>query len=130
MTPAGRKTTKPNANAPLRALAFAAAAVPVLILAELPFLSNGAAGALPAWALIATTGCLLTVAGLWIGLNRVGRRIDELGEVVEAVSQGRYDVEIPVPACRCSVHCRIDWPGSPKAWRERRLRPGKARSCP
>lgn len=95
MTPAGRKTTKPNANAPLRALAFAAAAVPVLILAELPFLSNGAAGALPAWALIATTGCLLTVAGLWIGLNRVGRRIDELGEVVEAVSQGRYDVEIP-----------------------------------
>jgi EAL domain-containing protein (putative c-di-GMP-specific phosphodiesterase class I)/GGDEF domain-containing protein len=91
----GRTSAKPNAVAPTRTLAFAAAAVPLLVLADLPFLSTGAAGAWPAWAVMATGGTLLTMAGLWVGLRRMGRRIDQLGEAVDAVAEGRHDVEIP-----------------------------------
>lgn len=96
MTPAGRTIRNQSASVKLRTLAFAAAAaVSVLALAELPFLATGAAGAFPAWAAILAAGSVLTAAGLWIGLNRMGRRIDQLADAVDTVTQGRYDIEVP-----------------------------------
>ncbi len=95
MTSAGRRPTKPNAKAPMRTLAFAAAVVPLIVLVDIPFLSKTFDGTLPLWTLIANAGALVTMAVVWIGLKRMGRDIDKLGEAVEAVAEGRYDVKIP-----------------------------------
>ncbi|MBA69503.1 MAG: hypothetical protein CML30_11570 [Rhizobiales bacterium] len=96
MTSAGRTIKNQSASVKLRTLAFAAAAaVSVLALAELAFLATGEADAFPVWAMILAAGSVLTAVGLWIGLNRMGQRIDQLADAVETVIQGRYDIEVP-----------------------------------
>ena len=95
MASASQTTTPKNKTAQKRALVFAAAAVPVLALAELPLFIVAAPVAMPTWATLLLAGSALTTAGLWYALNRMSRRIDQLEEAVEAVIEGQEEIDIP-----------------------------------
>ncbi|TDH34318.1 GGDEF domain-containing protein [Pseudohoeflea suaedae] len=95
MASACQTTTSPDKAPRKRALALAAAAVPVLALAELPLLVVAAPAELPAWATLVLAGSALSIAGLWYAINRASHRIAQLEQAVEAVIEGQEEIDIP-----------------------------------